>query len=420
MKKTSLRTLLSGLALAMPAAAIAADGEYADAADGYTALPVRDRPKPDYDPIGVRSGAFIFYPSVMERYIHDSNVFAAPSAEVSDDIFVFSPRLLVEGEIGRHTVTFNFGVDDYRYVDNTSENRTDAFGEIKAVIEASHDLNFTIRSTIAHRHELRDDTDLPSNAAEPAPYMEYSGAVAANKQFNRVGVSLGVAAKRRDYDDIAANGGGTIDQDPRDADVVSAGGRVTYDLMPGYRAFADLRGNWRRYRNAPGVNFDSDGIRALAGVEFAITNLIQGELGAGYIAQDYVNPIYADVSDFSYSASLIWSPTPLMTVTIDGERLVSDSNLATVGGRIDSTLRATLDYEVMRNFIVSPHFEYRNERYADIGRTDDVYQPGISADYYVNRYLRLGGAYDYTVRESSISINDFRRHTLSAHAKAQF
>ena len=325
MNQVSLKLLLGSLIFVVPVSVSAADGS-----DGYAALPVRDRPKPDFDPIGIRAGSFIFYPSVIERYVYDSNVYAAPANEVSDSIFVFSPRLLVEGDLGRHSLTFNFGVDDYRYVKQTSENRTDAFGEIKAIIEASHDLNFTTSGRIAQRHELRDDSDLPSSAAEPVPYVEYSGTAAAHKQFNRVGVSLGVAASRRDYEDVAAVGGGIIEQDHRDGNVVSVGGRVTYDLMPGYRAFADIHYDWRRYRNAPGVNFDSEGVRALAGVEFAITNLVQGELGVGYIDQDYVSPAYADISDFSYSASVIWSPTPLMTVTVDGERVVSDSNLATV------------------------------------------------------------------------------------------
>ena len=39
---------------------------------------VRDRPKADYDALGIRAGSFLLYPQLTSKLVFDSNVFALP------------------------------------------------------------------------------------------------------------------------------------------------------------------------------------------------------------------------------------------------------------------------------------------------------------------------------------------------------
>jgi hypothetical protein len=64
---------------------------------------VQDRPRPDYDPIGIRAGSFFFYPSVGLQGLYDSNVLAVDDDEEDDLAAILTPRLQVKSNFSRHS-----------------------------------------------------------------------------------------------------------------------------------------------------------------------------------------------------------------------------------------------------------------------------------------------------------------------------
>ena len=53
--------------------------------------PVADRPRPAYDPEGIRFGDLVLYPSIMATLSRDDNLFASRAARASDVIFTLTP-----------------------------------------------------------------------------------------------------------------------------------------------------------------------------------------------------------------------------------------------------------------------------------------------------------------------------------------
>jgi hypothetical protein len=388
--------------------------------DPDAALPVRERDRPGYDPAGIRLGSFLFYQSLTAAPFYDSNVFAAPRNEVGDSGILLAPHVWATSQFSRHAVEIDLGAELRRHRRERSEDRIDAFARVNGRLDIQQDLVALLILKAEAGHEDRGSVDSPARAAEPVPVRNLAASGTLNKTFNRFGLSLGAGAQWTDYEDVRRIGGGIVDQDFRDHLVYSIGGRATYAWLTGNRLFVDIRGNWRDYAGSGPVAFGSHGVNAVAGLEFALTTLLHGELGLGYLHQSYDSPLLPDVQGPSYLASLVWNATPLLTVTATGERQVRDSFVAGAAARIESTFQLVLDYELLRNLIISPQLRLTHEDYPAIARTDSVVEPGLKIDYLVNRYLALGGQYTFTTRESDISGAGFVRHQASIHATAQF
>src|SRR5262245_66377031 len=52
---------------------------------------VFQRPRPDYDPLGLRFGSWLFYPEMTVAAAYDDNIFATESDRTDDFIFTATP-----------------------------------------------------------------------------------------------------------------------------------------------------------------------------------------------------------------------------------------------------------------------------------------------------------------------------------------
>ena len=378
---------------------------------------VRDR----FNGLGMRAGQFWFLPSVESGIFYDSNVFSRSTGVVDDAGVYVSPTLDLKSDFGRHAFNVRLGGDHYAYFNNSSQDFTNFEGEADVRVDIMRDLVATggVRGFIGSEQVSENELPLaPGNAGTlDRDSVEFWGTI--NKSFNRFQVAVGAAHKIYNYDDI-----GTLDQDFRDGDVTTVGGRASYAISPGYAVFGDFRYNWRDYDVSN--TDDSEGWRALAGVQFEITRLLRGEIGVGYMEQDYFNnPLIGTVNGFSYEAALVWNPTQLMTVRFDGKREVTDSLLAN-DSRTRTAGQVTLDYEVLRTLILSPSLGVAYSDYEVANLEDLEIFAGLQAEYAMNRYLSVGARYKYIDRDftgtapAPASTLDYDRHIVGVYAKARF
>lgn len=381
---------------------------------------VRERPKLDYDPFGIRAGSFLLYPSLTSKLVFDSNVFAQAAGEISDWAAVTIPRIVAESNWSRHALMFELLARDTRYFNQTSQDHTDVHGRIVGRLDVRRDLAIQGSLRLAREHTTLGSGDALGLAAEPVPDTVFDSELAIKKTFNRVKVTLRGGYESHNYEDVPAFGGGTLDQDFRDADAYEAGGRVAVAISPDTNIFGDVTYTRTEYENPSATLSDSDTVRALAGFEFAPSALVRGEIGVGYTWRGYDGPGIADEEGFAYFADVIWNPTPLVTVTIGGEGRIEDTTIAGASGRISRSGHVVVDYEVLRNLIVSPQITLEQKDYTGIGRDDILIAPGIQVDYMANRHLHVGGEYFFRSRDSSVDSFDYERHLLGIYAKAQF
>jgi hypothetical protein len=388
------------------------------AAEDIANVPVRQRRHTEYDPVGIRTDAFMFYPSVTIGLQYDSNVFASVDP-IDDWALVTAPELNLVADRGDGVYELVLGAKHYAYQRFDSEDRTDAHARFRATRPIMRDLKWDLAFEAARRHELRGDSFTLAAAAEPIPYNDLRAETSVTKTFNRFGVMVGGRIRDISYEDVRAVGGGTLDQSFRDGTIITATFKPFYDFSPGYRAYARIDLSQRDYAGEALQNRDSQGYDARGGMEFRLTSMLLGSVEAGYLTQNYDNPLIPSVEGLSAGSRLMWLMTPLMTVTLFAERSVAEMASPDQEGRLDFTAGAQLDYEILRNLILSLEGAYKNEEFVGTPRSDDVIKLSAKLDYLLNRSLNFGLKYNYIDRSSVNPLYDFDKHVVTLNVTAQ-
>jgi hypothetical protein len=381
---------------------------------------VLSRPRPDYAAKGLRVGSFVALPSIASFIVHDSNVFAAHNNARSDTIAVIAPRFALASEWQRHALSLDFGSDIYRYNRFDSEDREDYGARLRARFDVLSDVNIVTTLRAARLHELRDDPSAIGRAQGPVPYDHYLADLTINKTQTRIAFSAGVNVSRSVYGLVPLTGGGFADEGYRTGNIYTAFFRPSYELSPGRKIFALAQVNKREFDGDLALNRDSQGGTVQAGLEWAFSRLLSAQVSAGYLQQDYSNAALKTVQGPAFAASLIWNPTPLMTIKAYLEREVGETTFSTASGRLDTFGGITLDYEVLRNLIIGLGARYGERDYIGSTRLDKLAEISTNVDYKLNRHVSVGSFYSYLTRDSSNASQSYDRHLVGIHAKAQY
>jgi hypothetical protein len=411
--------LLAGaaLALAVNGAAVAQTmqgtlGAGADQTGGNfrrdRTVSVLQRPHPDYQAIGIHTGGFLLYPKLTASGEYDSNIFATKAAAVSDGVFRISPELDLNTTWSRHSLqAYARGVFN-QYAQNSNQNTTDyafgALGQLDVLRSAQLNGGFDISRYTEPRTSAGSE-----GQRFPVQYLLDSAYFSGAKEFNRLRLSGRFDWRKFNYE----NREGNAPQDDRDRTILLGTARADYALSPDTALFVEVAANNRDYRLSsspivdgvpefPGfVDKNSHGYQVLAGANFELTNLVRGEVGLGYLQQNYKSSAFDDVSGLGARGQLEWFPSQLATVTLTGSRTVEDAEIVGASSYISTNFGAQLDYELRRNLILSATGAYGHDDYKGLDRTDKRYSAGLSATYYFRRGVGFTLAYNHTKQDSS-------------------
>ena len=135
-------------------------------------VPVTARPRPDYDPLGIRAGGFLIYPSTSVSGSYNDNILATNDDEEDDFIFTVSPEIAVRSNFPRHSLNFAVRSDVGRYVDHTDEDFWDFGAAMAGRLDITRNNRLTAAVNAGREHEDRDDPDDPGAdvSREPIKY----------------------------------------------------------------------------------------------------------------------------------------------------------------------------------------------------------------------------------------------------------
>ena len=386
---------------------------------------VLDRPRPEYDPLGVHLGSFFLYPKLEVDELYNDNVFATQGHKKSDFATVVSPTLDLRSNWSSHAIDLRAGASVGTYAAQSSENYGDYFVSATGRYDISRFLAANGSAKYEHLHEERDSPDAPGGAANPVQFNAYTGSVGIAQTGLKIGYEGDLGFHREEYSNVNAVGGGTLNETGRNVNDYTPSFRVSYELAPRYQAFVRGEGDFSRYDSPNGgvggaPNRNSEGYRADVGATIDLTGVTYIEVFGGYINQFYKAPL-SSIHGIDGGAKVVWNVTELTSLSLDGSRRVEDENntaLSSQGASINSPgyLRSlavfSVDHELLRNLLLHGEVSYENDAFVGINRTDNRYDAGFGARYLLNRNLYLGASYTYTRRNSSGSaeINPFTRN----------
>ena len=232
-------------------------------------VPVTARPRPDYDPLGIRAGGFLIYPSTSVAASYDDNVFATKNDTQDDFIFNFLPGVVVRSNFPRHSITWTTQADIARYVTETDENYEDFGTALGGRLDITRNNRLTAGVNFARDHESRDDPEDPGADVtnEPVKFYNYGANLGFQQDFNRLNFGLLGTFNRRDY---APN-----QESDRDRNLFGGRLRTGYFISPRINAF--LQGGYtREQRDASNESRrDNNVYSAGVGTEIDFTGLMK-------------------------------------------------------------------------------------------------------------------------------------------------
>jgi hypothetical protein len=364
-------------------------------------ISVQERPRPDYDPAGLHTGAFVILPKATLGVGYDDNIFATPNNQTDDTVFHGRFEAQARSTWSRHRLEFHGWFDRKQYVDHGNENTKDF------LIGTSGQLDITRRDAVggglsfAHLTEPRTDPNSPTAAAKPIRYDQTSAYVSGVKEFNRLRLLGRFDYNKYDFKDDASLL--APDQDLRDRTVTTGVGRAEYALSPDTALFVEAAFNKRDYRITPALpnpNRNSTGSEYSVGANFDIGALARGEVQVGYMSQDYDYAPFGTTHGGTFHGKVEWFPTQLVTVTFFGDRTIEDATSVGSSGFVSTRFGVRTDYELLRNLIVDGGLAHEDDDYRGIDRDDKRWTFGVGATWMMNRNVGIRVAYDHLDRDS--------------------
>ncbi|MCC6919895.1 MAG: outer membrane beta-barrel protein [Alphaproteobacteria bacterium] len=212
-----------------------------------------------------------------------------------------------------------------------------------------------------------------------------------------------------DYDDRTTLGGTKVDQDFRSGTVADLDMRAGWHFSPSTSVFVQGGYNLQRFDDK---SANSDGWRAVAGLQFELSRLLTGEVFAGYAAQSYAGS--GDTTGLTYGASLDWFATELVSLHLQARRDFGAERTAIVGGAsvtspvTHDSVAFQVEYEPLRQVLIRGRAGYQWDTYEGSDRTDKRFFAGLGADYVITPNFRLNLDYLYDETTSAIAGNSTR------------
>jgi hypothetical protein len=382
--------------------------------------PVKTRQQPGYESVGIRSGPWMFSPSLSAGAFYNSNVFASNSDKRGDIAAVIEPSLGVSSLWERHGLDLQANVKSIDYRQFSQLNQTDASFRARGRIDLWHDAAILTNFRVATLHEGVGSLSSPTGAVEPTPYNFATGDVTYWQKIDRFAGSFGVRRDIYDYGTTHAQDGSIINQDSRDGHVDAAHARLDYTLSANLGVFSAFEVNRRDLRGTPTNPLSSDGYRSLSGVNIQLGHLVTGEVGVGYGSQRFDDPAIGTIAGPAYRALLNWSVTRLLDLHFKADRIVTEAADTVAGGIRADAFQFGADYELRRNVVLSVAGTYEHDKFFGQSRIDNVYSTLTELKFLMNRYSYISAQHQYVRRESSTPLSSYDKHEVGLSVTAHY
>ncbi|MFQ5958834.1 MAG: outer membrane beta-barrel protein, partial [Alphaproteobacteria bacterium] len=361
-------------------------------------------------PIGIVVGprdSFLLYPKLKVEVEHTDNLFKTENNEVSDQILLLSPSFDIRSNWESHALILRGLATQALHNETTVENWIDYRLELDGRFEVLDTGRLAGFLSVKRGHEDRGSPDDPA-LVEPAVFhvgtLKLSGAYKADVIL----LQLNLTTRRPDFRDS--------ENDDRDRIEFEARGRAGYEWVPGSTAFIEGALDVRDFDEEiddSGFMRSSDGFEVLAGNTLDLSGVTFAELGVGYREQRFDDPRLDTAAGFSFSGSLIWNATDLLTITGHLRRIVRETTVPGASSALTSAFSLTADYELLDNLILDAQVDFELEEFEGIGRDDELLRFGLGGRYLIGTNLYAGARYRFEDRTSdevgdSFTVNSFR------------
>lgn len=369
--------------------------------DGLQDYPSRRPPRPQADPwepLGLRLGTFIVSPSITQSLGHDTNPNRSPTASKGSLFSRTEGELGVRSDWSTHSFTSSLR-GGYSYFPNQRDaNRPDATGAANLRLNVSRDTDLDFDGRLSLDTQRPGSTNFNAATRERPNVYGYGFAAAVTQRFNRLSLNLRGSVDRTTYDNATDTLGGLIRQSDRNLVQYGVRARAGYELTPGMTPFVEVSTDTRVFdekADANGFRRGSVGAGARVGSTFELTRLLTGEASVGYQQRSYDDPRLKELRGLVGDAALIWSATPLTTVTLRGTTELADTTLPGVSGSVNRRIALEVSHALRRNWTIAGFANLSRSSFGGNGLTEDTYQLGVRSEYRLTRTTSVRASFTH-------------------------
>jgi len=286
----------------------------------------------------------------------------------------------------------------------TDIDRPDFTGHVDGRLDVSRDLRLTAEARL---HVATDNPGSPNIQAGLARYplaTTFGGTAGFDQNFNRLQVSAGGTIDRTTYQQSKLTDGTFSSNDDRNFNQYGGVGRISYEVTPGIKPFAEVEGDTRVHDqqfDRSGYERDSSGGYAKAGTSFEFTRLLTGEVSIGYAARNYIDPRLSRLEGFLTAGSLVWQVSGLTTARFNADTQIAETTLPGASGVLVHTYTVEVDHDFRRWLTAIGKLSYGTLDYQGFGRSDRTWSAEGDLIYKLTRNLWIKGTLRHDVLESN-------------------
>jgi hypothetical protein len=376
-----------------------ADMPIAEALPNTTVL---SRPRPDYDPPGVRAGSFVMHAQGGESVGFDSNPRASPT-QTGSAFFITQGTASIVSDWSRNSVNASVSVTDQRLLQLPHLSRTDDTVSLGGRYDVGYADRLTLSATHSDQHILPSGLDSETGRQNTVPFAVNGGTVSYLLNLSRLTVEPFATVTNYTYSASDVSGVSQSNSYLNNT-TFTEGVTTRYEFSPLHHAVLVVRGTQSNYSHqlAGIAKRDSNGVTVLAGLDYVANGLWRYRALVGYQQRDYVSSSYKTQSAPVVEADVIWSPSVLTTVEATANRRIVDSTDALTPSYTDTSLQLQVQHELERNVLVNARAGFEQASYQSGGGTQTIYSGGVGATWLLNRYQKVTARYDHIKSSSRV------------------
>ncbi len=295
---------------------------------------------------------------------------------------------------GKYQTNFDSGIDP------------DPSAQIDARLRL--DLIDGYEATIGGNYEFETESASSVNLSQTAinePGVHTFGAFTnLQRTGHRFGFTLRAGIERQLYENAKLSGGAVQSQTDRNFTSHTIQARLSYGNDLAFSPFVQASYT----KNVYDLMFDRNGQRRdstsyvlRGGIAVNLSEKLNGEISAGYLNRDYVDPGLAALSGFVIDANMNWSPQRdtniglTLASNVDGSTSTGNSGTITYEGALMLTRRIRDNLQVSANLGIS------RTDYPGLGRLDTTYNAGLGFEHWLNRAMSITGDLSHKKFDSS-------------------
>jgi hypothetical protein len=361
--------------------------------DENSGVTVLSRARPLYTTPGVNVGSFVVKPQFNEAFGYDSNPTGVTGVG-SSLLLKTSPSVTVNSDWSENSLGMSLSADNFHYFDLPQTDYTNWTASLGGGITIGRS-----QLTLGYSHLSENQTAADIGAVQSEIPVHYSvDDVRSGYTFDFGRFSLTPAVDVQHYNfDNAVIDNQIVTQTYRDRYVFTGSVTARYSLSEQRNLMFVVQGLDNSFTNqlASQPSNDSTGVLALGGIDYKAEGPWTYRVLVGAERRDFSASQYASHTAPVIAGNVVWTPTGLTTVTGLISRSIEAPNAEGNSGFTYSDASVVVDHELYRNILLQGRVGFQYLQYLQGGGSQTSYSFGASANWLINRTVRLSVDYNF-------------------------